>query len=769
MKFVCKIFSLVALIVMPIIAVSQSQSLEKLYKDRPEIYFRLDVKDPGVVKKLSNLISVDGFTTDGVTAYANKNQFDKIVEMGYKPELLMPPSLIEEVEMIGLELDREIYEWDAYPTYDAYVQMMQDFENDYPDYCEVFNFGTLNSGRELLMARINNGDAAGKPKFLYNATMHGDETAGYVLTLRLIDYLLSNYGSDPRVTNIVDKLDIFINPLANPDGTFYAGNNTVNGSIRGNANGIDLNRNYPDPEDGPHPDGNPYQQETIAFMDLAGDYQFTLAANFHGGAEVVNYPWDTWPQLHADNEWWIMVSREYADSAQFYSPAGYLTDLNNGITNGYSWYTTSGNRQDYMNYFRSCREFILEISAVKTLPANQLPSHWTYNKASLLSYLEQATYGLHGFVTDAVSGEPVEAMISIENHDVDNSHIYSILPDGNYHRPLKAGDYTVTYSAEGYYPETISITIEDYQIVNQDIALNPGTLIAGFSASAYSIARGESVDFFNESYGQNIVSYEWVFEGGEPANSSEENPQNIVYNETGTFDVQLTITDSDGESSTLLREDLIDVNLIYVMQDGTFTMCDGMFYDAGGPEGNYGDDQDFVMTILPDEDEALVKVDFLSFAVEAQASCNYDWLKIYDGTSTMSPLIGTYCGNNSPGEILASNEHGALTFQFHSDGSVNESGWAAQVSCTSTVSIDEQIKSDISIWPNPSSERIINLKSNKKILKTEIIDNQGSVVWGSRNISQSDQLNLTTLPKGIYMLRIVLDQQEVVIRKLVLQ
>jgi len=769
MKFVCKIFSLVALIVMPIIAVSQSQSLEKLYKDRPEIYFRLDVKDPGVVKKLSNLISVDGFTTDGVTAYANKNQFDKIVEMGYKPELLMPPSLIEEVEMIGLELDREIYEWDAYPTYEAYVQMMQDFENDYPDYCEVFNFGTLNSGRELLMARINNGDAAGKPKFLYNATMHGDETAGYVLTLRLIDYLLSNYGSDPRVTNIVNKLDIFINPLANPDGTFYAGNNTVNGSIRGNANGIDLNRNYPDPEDGPHPDGNPYQQETIAFMDLAGDYQFTLAANFHGGAEVVNYPWDTWPQLHADNEWWVMVSREYADSAQFYSPAGYLTDLNNGITNGYSWYSTSGNRQDYMNYFRSCREFILEISAVKTLPANQLPAHWNYNKASLLSYLEQATYGLHGFVTDAATGDPIESMITIENHDVDNSHIYSILPDGNYHRPLKAGNYNVTYSAEGYYPQTINITVEDYQTLNQDITLASGTLIAGFSASEYSIARGESVDFFNESYGQNIVSYEWVFEGGEPSNSTEENPQNIVYNETGTFDVQLTITDTDGETSTLLREDLISVNLVYVMQDGTFTMCDGMFYDAGGPDGNYGDNQDFVMTILPDEEEALVKIDFISFAVEAQASCNYDWLKVYDGASTMSPLIGTYCGNNSPGEILASNEQGALTFQFHSDGSVNESGWAAQVSCTSTVSIDEQIKSDISIWPNPSSERIINLKSNKKILKTEIIDNQGSVVWGSRNISQSDQLNLTTLPKGIYMLRIVLDQQEIVIRKLVLQ
>ena len=38
--------------------------------------------------------------------------------------------------------------------------------------------------------------------------------------------------------------------------------------IRYNSNFIDLNRNYPDPEDGPHPDGNPYQQETNIFLGL---------------------------------------------------------------------------------------------------------------------------------------------------------------------------------------------------------------------------------------------------------------------------------------------------------------------------------------------------------------------------------------------------------------------------------------------------------------------------------------------------------------------
>ena len=35
----------------------------------------------------------------------------------------------------------------------------------------------------------------------------------------------------------------------------------------GITNFIDLNRNYPDPEDGLHPDGNPYQQETNIFLN----------------------------------------------------------------------------------------------------------------------------------------------------------------------------------------------------------------------------------------------------------------------------------------------------------------------------------------------------------------------------------------------------------------------------------------------------------------------------------------------------------------------
>ena len=78
--------------------------------------------------------------------------------------------------------------------------------------------------------------------------MHGDEVTGYYLMLRLIDYLLSNYDSDPQVQNIVNNVDLWICPLENPDGTYRNHNDSLNESpysTRHNYTDDDLNRSYP--------------------------------------------------------------------------------------------------------------------------------------------------------------------------------------------------------------------------------------------------------------------------------------------------------------------------------------------------------------------------------------------------------------------------------------------------------------------------------------------------------------------------------------------
>ena len=74
---------------------------------------------------------------------------------------------------------------------------------------------------------------------------------------------------------------------------------------------------------------------------------------------MVNYPWDTHPSLHADDDWWKLVCHEYADQCHEWD-TNYMNmqhqDADHGIINGYQWYTISGSRQDYMNYYAQCRE-----------------------------------------------------------------------------------------------------------------------------------------------------------------------------------------------------------------------------------------------------------------------------------------------------------------------------------------------------------------------------------------------------------------------------
>lgn len=81
-------------------------------------------------------------------------------------------------------------------------------------------------------------------------------------------------------------------------------------------------------------------------------------------------------------------------------------------------------------------------------------------------------------------------------------------------------------------------------------------LAAQFIGSPTNVNLGGSVNFIDQSMGA-PVSWEWTFEGGDPATSSEQNPI-VVYNEAGTYDVTLTVTNETG-SNTLTKEDFINV------------------------------------------------------------------------------------------------------------------------------------------------------------------------------------------------------------------
>jgi carboxypeptidase T len=110
----------------------------------------------------------------------------------------------------------------------------------------------------LCITKIAAGDCAvntsgSKPKFTLMAQMHARELATGELAYMWIDYLVGNYGKNTAVTRLMDTTELWVIPIANPDGVdIVSSNSTRPVSQRKNAHdngctgtglGVDLNRN----------------------------------------------------------------------------------------------------------------------------------------------------------------------------------------------------------------------------------------------------------------------------------------------------------------------------------------------------------------------------------------------------------------------------------------------------------------------------------------------------------------------------------------------
>ncbi len=368
----------------------------------------------------------------------------------------------------------EAMTWQSYPTWKHYDTIMHKIAEHWPEVCRLDTIGFSVQGRAVLAIRISDNPAADeqKPAVMLSSSIHGDEPAGFVLLMRLAEYLASQSAADGLARDLVSGLDIWINPLANPDG-MYRSNDTMINPVRANSNGYDLNRNFPDPEVTSPP---PLQKETLDMISFMEEKRFALSVNLHSGAEVVNYPWDKWTRLHADDEWFNGISRRYADTVHLYADPGYMTFLDNGVTKGWVWYVVRGGRQDFITWGLGGREVTVELDDTKMTPGPGLEALWNWNHRSLLRYMAEALNGVRGTVTDAATGEPLSAAIRISGHDADSSHVFSDTLTGQYYRFLAPGTYNMTFSHRGYIPYSFEATLNGWNSVDtKDVQLQkPG-------------------------------------------------------------------------------------------------------------------------------------------------------------------------------------------------------------------------------------------------------------------------------------------------------
>jgi len=542
---------------------SQNITSEEILVNRGELFFKFKIPTHLSLSDINELVSIDNIKDGYVYAYANKKEFNVFSELKIDSEPVK--EYYSNTKAIVMADDiTEMINWDQYPTWNLYEEMMISYAFDHPDICVLDTIGYSVEGRALLCLIISDNieSIEAEPKFFWTNTMHGDELVGYVLSLRLADYLLSNYGNDDFVDSLVNNIRIYINPLANPDGTFYNSPNgsTVTDSRRNNANDIDLNRNFPRIDNIP----TSIEVEIQAMIDYSEIHNFTMSVNTHSGAEVINYPWDFWTSEEnppADDNWWQYISNIYATQTIANSPSGYLQGVSeNGYTEGADWYSITGSRQDYMNYYKNCREMTLELSNQKKLESEELPAHWEYNYQSMLDYTAQVLYGIRGIVTDSITGYPIEAKIEVIDHDKDNSHVFSHLPHGDYYRPIEEGIFTLKFTANGYKSKEFVIETENNQAYYQNVQLVPLSELPpypDFEASQTNINCNPLVSFTNLSEASDETVYTWDF--GDGTSSNQTNPQH-AYTSNGTYTVILHASNNNGQNE-IIKTNYLNVNI----------------------------------------------------------------------------------------------------------------------------------------------------------------------------------------------------------------
>jgi hypothetical protein len=139
------------------------------------------------------------------------------------------------------------------------------------DICRKWIIGHSVEGREIPAIVIGSGSRYA----IIDGSIHGNEKTGTFACLRIAELLIEYYRSDPYWISRLTEYTIIVIPVLNPDG--------FTRNTRDNANGIDLNRQFP-------PDSPTTEPEAWALRNLMGNYTPTVYVNIHEGG--------SWYPLH---------------------------------------------------------------------------------------------------------------------------------------------------------------------------------------------------------------------------------------------------------------------------------------------------------------------------------------------------------------------------------------------------------------------------------------------------------------------------------------
>ncbi len=105
--------------------------------------------------------------------------------------------------------------------YQEISEMLHGYAAAFPEWVSLESIGKSGEGRDIWVVTLTNpktGDALSKPGIYIDGNTHANEVQGGESTIYTLDFLLKNYGTLERVTELVDRLTFYFLPMVNPDG-----------------------------------------------------------------------------------------------------------------------------------------------------------------------------------------------------------------------------------------------------------------------------------------------------------------------------------------------------------------------------------------------------------------------------------------------------------------------------------------------------------------------------------------------------------------------
>ena len=114
------------------------------------------------------------------------------------------------------------FSYDHYYKYDEVKNNLEYFADTYPDLAKLEVNCVSEEGRNQYVITLTNtktGDALSKPALYIDGNIHAGEVTSTMCAMHTVDYLLTNYGTDPEVTKLLDTKTFYVIPRVSPDGS----------------------------------------------------------------------------------------------------------------------------------------------------------------------------------------------------------------------------------------------------------------------------------------------------------------------------------------------------------------------------------------------------------------------------------------------------------------------------------------------------------------------------------------------------------------------